>query len=325
MEISETNIPPIQENESKKDYRNIIIACLSVALLATLGYLIAIKTSTKKTIQEQRIELTEVNNEKSELQSSFDESLARLDSLGSVTDNLKVELNEKKSEITNAKAEIRKILNKKNITEAELAKAKKLISSLNEKINGMQEQIAQLTDDNRKLEHDNAVLTIDKEKLNIELSSTNNEKQELKKQVDVASTLHASNINISAFNVKRNGKEVISNNPNRVDKMVVSFDLSNRIIKSGSTDLYIVILGPDNKPIATKNNLPGTFNTREEGNKTFTAKVPVELEPSKTKNISFSFAPEGNFIEGEYKIEIYQNGFLIGQGKKTLKKSGIFS
>ncbi len=324
MEINQTNIPPIQENESKKDYRNIIIVCLSVALLATLGYLIAVKTSTKKTIQEQRFELIEVNNQKSELQLSFDESLARLDSLGSVTDNLKVELDEKKSEITNAKAEIRKILNKKNITEAELAKAKKLISSLNEKINGMEEQIAQLTDDNRKLEHDNAVLTIDKEKLNNELSSTNNEKKELQKQVDVASTLHASNINITAFNVKKSGKEVISSNPNRVDKMVVSFDLSNRIIKTGSTDLYIVILGPDNKPIATKNNLPGTFSTREEGNKTFTAKVPVELEPSKTKNISFSFAPEGNFIEGEYKIEIYQNGFLIGQGKKPLKKSGIF-
>lgn len=324
MENAQFNSPPTQEDKPKKDHKNTIIICLSIALLATLGYLFAIKSSTTKTIQEQRQELTEVNNAKSELQSSFDASLARLDSLGQVTDNMQIELDEKITEIANAKAEIRKILNKKNITDDELAKAKKMINSLNQKINGMEEQIAQLTEDNRKLERDNAVLTIDKEKLKNELSNTNNEKQELQRQVDVASTLNASNININAYNIKKSGKEVASSNPKRVDKMVVSFDLSNRIIKSGSTDLYIIILGPDNKPISTRNNLPGTFSTREEGNKTFTAKVPVELEPSKTKNVSFSFAPEGNFMEGEYKIEIYQNGYLIGQSKKTLKKSGIF-
>lgn len=324
MEIEQINSTLTTENKPKKDHKSTVIICLSVALLATLSYLFAIKSSTTKTIREQRQELTEVNNAKSELQSSFDASLVRLDSLGQVTDDMQIELDEKKTDIANAKAEIRKILNKKKITDEELTKAKKLISSLNEKISGMETQIAQLTEDNRKLERDNAVLTIDKEKLKNELSITNNEKQVLQKQVDVASTLNASNINITAFNVKKSGKEIISSNPKRVDKMVVSFDLSNRIIKTGSTDLYIVMLGPDNKPVTTRNNLPGTFSTREDGNKAFTAKIPVELEPSKTKNVSFSFAPEGNFVEGEYKIEIYQNGYIIGQAKKALKKSGIF-
>lgn len=324
MESSITNSTSSVEIKQKKDYRNLIIGCLSVALLIALGYLFAVKSSTTKTIKDQRLQLTEVNNEKSELQLSFDASLAKLDSLGLVTDNLNTELSEKKSEITAAKTEIRKILNNKNATDAELAKAKKMINSLNEKISGMEAQIAQLTDDNRKLEHDKAVLTSDKENLNNELSTTNLQKQELQKQVEIGSTLHASNINITAINLKKSGKEKISSNPKRVNKMVVSFDLDNRIIKSGPTDLYIVIIGPDNKPIATQNNLPGTFNTREENSKVYTAKLPVELEPAKPKNISYSFTPEGNFSEGDYKIEIYQNGFLIGLAKKTLKKTGLF-
>lgn len=30
-------------------------------------------------------------------------------------------------------------------------------------------------------------------------------------------------------------------------------------------------------------------------------------------------------MKGNYKIQIYQNGFLIGQGTKELKKGGLFS
>jgi len=29
-------------------------------------------------------------------------------------------------------------------------------------------------------------------------------------------------------------------------------------------------------------------------------------------------------MEGEYKIEVYNNGFKIGEGKTSLKKGGLF-
>ena len=44
------------------------------------------------------------------------------------------------------------------------------------------------------------------------------------------------------------------------------------------------------------------------------------METSKTKNVAFSFEPS-KFQKGEYKIQIYQNGFLIGQGTRQLKKA----
>ena len=57
----------------------------------------------------------------------------------------------------------------------------------------------------------------------------------------------------------------------------------------------------------------------------YTAKLPVDLETAKKKNVEFAFSPGSNFIKGNYTIQIYQNGFLIGQSTRELKKGGLFS
>ncbi len=41
--------------------------------------------------------------------------------------------------------------------------------------------------------------------------------------------------------------------------------------------------------------------------------------------MSFELAKAQNFIHGEYKIEIYNNGFKIGEAVRSFKKGGLFS
>ena len=323
MSTSNTPLATI-ETHPKKNYKNAIIATLAVALVATGGFFAYDRSGKTSKIDEQQTQIVAVTTEKSNLQSSFDASLARLDSMGTVTNGLNAELTTKNAEITKAKEEIRSILNKKNATASELSKAKNMIASLNGKIATMEQEIAKLTEDNRLLGEEKVALIADKDKLTQDLTTTTGQKQELEKKVDVASTLNASNIVITPVNVKRNGKEKTSTTAKRVDKMVVSFDVANRIIKPGSTDLYVLVIGPDGQAI-TSGPATGLFTTREDGDKAYTAKVPVDLETAKTKNVAFSFAPGATFQKGNYKIEIYQNGFLIGQGTKALKKGGLFS
>ena len=69
----------------------------------------------------------------------------------------------------------------------------------------------------------------------------------------------------------------------------------------------------------------GTFTTRDEGDKTFTSKVPVDFESGKMKNVQFTWKQDEAFQTGTYKIEIYHNGFKIGEQSKELKKGGLFS
>ncbi len=323
MSTSNTPLATI-ETHPKKNYKNAIIATLAVALVATAGFFAYDRSGKTTKIDQQQTEIVAVTTEKSNLQSSFDASLARLDSMGTVTNGLNAELTTKNAEIVKAKEEIRSILNKKNATASELGKAKNMIASLNSKISTMEQEIAKLTEDNRLLGEEKVALIADKDKLTQDLTTTNGIKLELEKKVDVASTLNASNIVITPINVKRNGKEKTSTTAKRVDKMVVSFDVANRIITPGSTDLYVLVIGPDGQAI-TSGPATGLFTTREDGDKTYTAKVPVDLETAKTKNVAFSFAPGASFMKGNYKIQIYQNGFLIGQGTKELKKGGLFS
>jgi hypothetical protein len=40
--------------------------------------------------------------------------------------------------------------------------------------------------------------------------------------------------------------------------------------------------------------------------------------------VSFDWKADKNFQSGDYKIEIYHNGFKIGEGVRSLKKGGIF-
>ena len=321
--MSETNFPtPPAQVIKRKNYKNAIIGVLAAGLIAISGYLIYAKSDSSQTIQQQETTIAKVTDEKSDVQANFDASLARLDSMSSINTGLEGKLTERNNEIAQVKAEIRTILNKKNATAAELGRAKTLIASLNDKISSLETDIASLKEQNQLLNNDNVVLKQDKETLKRDLSATTEIKQALEKKVDIASTLNASNIVITPINVKNNGKEKVSTTAKRVDKIVVSFDVDNRIIQAGTTEVYVVVLGPDGKAINTGSE---TFTTREEVAMPFTAKMPVDLETATKKNVEFAFVPGTDFIQGSYTIQIYQNGFLIGQGTRALKKGGLFS
>ena len=154
------------------------------------------------------------------------------------------------------------------------------------------------------------------------LCNTKSEKDDLEKTVDVASTFSASNIQVTSVDEKKNGKEKSTTKAKNVDKLVVSFDVENRIAKSGAADMYLIVTAPDGKVIAEQGS--STLNTREDGDKAFTAKVPVEYVQGKRQNIQFPIHQSG-FLTGNYKIEIYHNGFKIGEGVRSLKKGGLFS
>ena len=234
-------------------------------------------------------------------------------------------LTEKNSEIAKTKAEIRSILNKKNATTAELTRAKLLITSLNDKITVMEADMARLTQDNQVLTQDKVVLNQEKAKLTEDLTATTIIKEDLTKKVDIASTLNASNIAITPVNVKSGGKEKITATAKRVDKLMISFDVNNRIAAPGMTDVFVIVTGPDGKPVSAEALGSGTFTTREEGDKSFTTKLPVDVVTAQKQNVQFSFTPPANFMQGKYTIQIYQNGFMIGEGVRELKKGGLFS
>lgn len=307
-----------------RDSKSLIIGLLIAAIVILGGFFIFDHSKSNENLKAQQTEVAKVTSEKSNIQSSFDASLARLDSMQTSNADLNGKLTASNAEIAKMKSEIRSILHKKNVSASELSKARDLIAKLNGQITDLQAQIAMLSQQNDSLKQNVVVLTTQNQTLSHNLDSTHVVTQNLEKKVDIASTLNASNISITPVKVKNNGKEKVSTVAKRVDKLLVSFDVNNRIIQPGTTDLYVIVTGPDGKPVTTPNTLGNTFITRDSSSKTFTAKLPVDLETAKSKNVQFAFSPSGHFQQGNYTIQIYQNGFLIGQKTRELKKGGLF-
>jgi predicted nuclease with TOPRIM domain len=326
---SQTPTTPASPQQPKsRDNRAIIYGVLIAALLGTWGYIIWDKSKSNETITQLQSQYSNVDSSRNAIQQEYNDALARLDSATGNNTQLQGVLSERRNEIEGLKKQISHITNNRNATAAELSRARGLINQLNMKIDDMYAEIQRLRGENQTLTTANQRLGREKEQLNTEkgqlqenLTTTESARREVE---DVASTLHASNMNITPIKVKNSGKEKETTTAKRVDLLRISFDLDeNRIAASGNKELYVAVTAPDGRPVTMASG-SGTFDTREEGSKTYTNRINVPYEQGKRSTVSFDWKQEGRYQLGEYKIQVYHNGYKIGEGKTALKKGGLF-
>ena len=292
-------------------------------LLGTWGYLLYDKNKSGETLQVAQVQSDNYMTQRDSLKILYDDAEMRLDSITGANNNLQGDKTALQKQIDANKSEIRRILNDKNATAADLKRARTMITDLNNQIATLEAEVSRLTGENQELTANNTQLTSEKQVLEQNLQTSSLEKEALASTVDVGSTFSASNIQITPVNEKKSGKEKSTSSAKRVDKLVVSFDVENRIAKSGPADMYIMVTAPDGKVISDPSLGSATLTTRADGDKTFTTKVPVEYEQGTRKAVQFPIRQQ-DFQRGDYKIEIYHNGFKIGEGVRTLKKGGLF-
>jgi phage shock protein A len=303
--------------------KNVLIGLLAAGLLGTWGYLLYDKSKNDEQIQITQTQANTAMSSRDSVQLLYNDALGRLDSITGNNNNLQGQVSERKTDITRLRGEIDRIMRNKNASEADLRRARNLISELNGKIANLELEVARLSGENQQLAATNTHLSQERQVLETNLQTTTAEKDELASTVDVASTFAASNIQIKPVNEKRNGKEKETTTAKRVDKLIVSFDLENRIARSGPADLYLVVTGPNGQVISDPSMGSGMLTTRTEGDKQFTIKTSIDYEQGTRKNLAVPLR-QNDFQTGNYKIEIYQNGFKVGEGVRSLKKGGIF-
>ncbi|MBC7587996.1 MAG: hypothetical protein H7178_06500 [Chitinophagaceae bacterium] len=314
--------------QPQKDNKKIILGVLIAALVLTWGYMFYDKSKSTQTVQQLQTQVATSDNSRDALQRDFNTTSAKLDSLTGTNIKMQGSLAERNQDVQKLKANIASILRNKNATSSELSKARAMVTELNGKVEALYAEVEKLKAENQQLATSNTQLSTEKTQLTTEkteLQSNLDKTAAEKAQVEnVASTLRASNINITPINLKSNGKEKETTVAKRVDVMRVSFDLDeNRIAPSGKKDLYVCVVGPDGKPIT----MGEVLTTKEDGDKKITSKVTVDYEQGKRSAISFDWKPDNDikYQAGNYKIEIYQNGYKIGESIKSLKKGGLFS
>jgi hypothetical protein len=298
-----------QSNSAK-----IIIGVLVVALIGSWIYYSSSKTEI---VNNYTTQLNTADSTKNAIQADFIAASAKVDSLTAQNGQLQGELLEKSQNLQKLKSDISALLIKKDATDKELEEAKSLIVNLNSKVSELFADLTKAQEENKQLNAKNQDLTNQNTTLASNLNTTTKEKDRLQ---DIGSTLHASTFSIKALRIKEDGSEKNTKLARRANTLRVAFQIDkNRIAPSGSQDLYICITTPDGKPLGNG----GTITTREDGNKSFSNKVSVQYVQNSSLPVSYDVKNANKFIEGEYNIEVYHNGFKIGEGKTNLKKGLI--
>lgn len=319
--------PPV--DQSKKNWRNYLTGMLVVALLCSWGYIIWFKSKTQETIQQKEIVNSNISSERDVLQNELEDATRLYDMIKTSSANMVHSkdsvINRKDREIADKKNRIQQLLSKVNASQNDLSEAKSLIASLNNDITGYRSQIETLQGEKIVLTKEKNLVTEERDKAQKGFDSAANVIKQKEELIDVATTLHASNFSILGINETNDGKEKKTSTAKKVDKLRISFDIDeNRIAQSGVKNLFVCITGPDGKQLTAESLGSGKFSTRDGDQKFYTQKIDINYTQGQRQAVSIDWKQNTNFVIGDYKIEVYNNGFKIGEGISNLKKGGFF-
>lgn len=305
-----------------RDTKSLLLVLLSFGLVGTWIYHLYDKTKYSKQRTEifikDSIAVAEgVQDSLHKLYSSTINNLdAELDSTKSNAGQLKGELGNKLSEINRLKAEIAAILKKNNVKKEDLELARKKTTEL-------QLLVQELASKNNTVEEEKQQISTALDNVNIQMKNMEgnvqqltNENKVLAEKVTIASTFNASEISLTPVAVK-NDKEKETSVADKVSKLVVSFAVQNNISEEPVSEVYIIITQPDGKVLKTDVWDAFSIDTRKEGKKSYTRKVRFEYEKGENKKLLFSLNAD-DYMKGNYKLQVYHNGYMIGQTNKVL-------
>lgn len=294
-----------------------------IALLLAAGIYLFVnknKAENKSDLLSEQVE--SISTDKASIETEYNAALARLDEMKNESMQMDSLLATKSSEVEELKNKINAIVKNKNATEAQLKEASMLIKELNAKMSGYQQQIIALKNENIQLTEDKKQLITEKNDIIVEKENLQIDKKELEKTVEIGSVLHASGFKLEAINAKKNifgkEKEVETGKAKKADIMRISFDLDdNRISESGEKMIYICIKAPNGQIVTSSGN---KFKTVEGNDMDYTTtKVVPYRKGEKVYGITTEWRPNSDFEKGNYTVEVYHQGYKIGNQKVTLK------
>lgn len=311
---NQQNTPQPANQQPRKNNTWIFVGVIAL-LLGINIYLFMSKSKVADQRDTAFMERDSATLDRDNIRTEYDAALARLDLLVTKNAELDSMVSNKDGEIARLKKQIQGILSNSQATASDLAKARNLIATLNKKVKSYEERIAELEGENAKLSDYNEVITKERD-------STVTDNIALQQKVRLGAVLHVSNIRMTPIDLRRNGaKEKETGRASRVDIFRITFDIDeNRIAENGVKDLYIRILAPDGNLLSNAAYGSGVTNTYDGQPLNYTLAKQVSLRQGEpVKNVVVDWHQESNYNKGEYKIEIYNDGYKVGNGTINLK------
>lgn len=306
-----------------RDVKSLLLLLLSIGLVSTWIYHLYDKTiySKKRTEVYIKDSIAVADAVRDSLQKIYTSTISKLDtqldSTKTGADSLKDQLDNKLSEIYKLQNEISGILKNRNSNKADLNLAKDKINELQQKVDDLRNQNTAMEDERIRLTGILEQLNNDMKDLEQNAKKLNEENKTLIEKINLASVFVASEVKLIPITVK-NDKELETNDARKTTKLIISFTVQNNISESPNAEVIIIVTQPNGQVLQNSAWDGGIFETKNGGRKTYSLKLKFEYQKGEAKHLIFSLNAD-DYEKGNYSLQIYHNGLLIGKAIKTLK------
>jgi predicted nuclease with TOPRIM domain len=296
-----------------------------IGILALLGYLfMGARNDTfelQKSLTEKVEQLSATQIKLDSISKVLDEKIAKINKLGG---NI-VELKRIKAQLENDKKLLKSDLNfsvqKYN---TKIKDYENFLTVKDREFNNLKEENTQLKARTELLEQEkievlteNSNLKSDKETLSQTVAEYSAENYNLQRQVTLASSMKAINVQIAALSSSGKAREGNAFKSSRINRLRISFIMpSNPIAVKNRKDIYVRLLDANGGVVS--DNANGGVLEYEGSELGYTIRQGVVFENNDQK-VDIIYAQTAPYAPGKYEIEIYCEGFKIGKGGFEVK------
>jgi Tfp pilus assembly protein PilN len=295
------NSVPTVQGPKKNPPTGMIVTAIILGI--ALVFLIYMYYDKKAKMAEMETALTQ---EKDSLANELRHMVVAYDTLKTNNDTLKAGVEKQKNKIVQLLS-----INASNVQL--IKKYKNEITTMREIMKSYIVQIDSLNTRNKMLSSENSEI---KQQIT-QVRNTNTElskvKEELSTKVEVASIIQAKNIVAVSLNKKRKETTRINN----LDKLRICFTLrENPLAKPGQKDVYMRVIRPDSLVVTSSPDNLFQFK----GNKIIYSATRQVDYMNQDIEVCIFMDNKGDFIIGNYSVELYLDDNIIGRTNFMLSK-----
>ena len=286
--------------------KSLLIAAVAVLVIAIIGItylLFTEKKANRELVQEFQLDKEDLENEYSQFVQKYDELKFTV-----TNDSLALLLEQEQLKTQRLLEELRTV---KSSNATEIRRLKKELATLRKILVGYVNQIDSLDRINKRQQQVIADVTQKYNTASQQISTLSKEKENLDKKVTLAAQLDVTNIRIEP----RNKRGKVAKKVKDIVKLAISFTIVKNITaENGERTIYIRITKPDNDAL-TKS----ASNTFSYENRTLTYSIKKYIEYNgEEQNVNVFWDVEEFLYAGNYRLDIFEGGNLIGSQKLTL-------
>ncbi|MEO6284037.1 MAG: hypothetical protein ABIN80_04735 [Dyadobacter sp.] len=308
--------------EQKQDRKTLLWAALAVLLLLNLVLVYFIYHEKQENLAKDEIitakteEVLSIKTKLDSISEELDVKIAEIQKLGGSVDSLialKAQLEKDKKELKNSNTYSAASYNKK------IKNYESVLSEKDGEIAKLKQELGVATSKNEELNQKVTGLESEKQQLADSVVNYSVQNKELNDKVNIASALRAESLTVNAVSAKGKEREGGKYKAKRIDKLRVNFKLGeNAVAKQNEKEIFLRILDPDGAVLSDMATGSGSFmmNGRE---LIYSSKQSVTFNNT-GQSVDIFYGRGGIPLkDGKYAIEVYSEGFKIGQGDFTVK------